>query len=296
MAEKKLTSQELIAFMEGVLEPEEADSLGAEGLRRDDTAIELDDEIFQQELKEINTLPPLTPVSPVVLRSLRQQRAKYLLTTFLNTVGDSRSLSQIQARLYEIFQKTFVYPFPRFVTFGEGKSELQSPFGKVRYPIVFQWEPEEDAEQYQVAVYETSWKITTKETKVVIYSPEECRLTEGKEYTWERKIIKAGKEIEEETRWGWFLFPSSSELQEVLKIEKKLNKIESEEDRLILFGGALESLGFYMEAIEQYKQAYDKYGSLEIPYRIAACYHELELEGPREEWNQKIPLEQAQDS
>jgi len=71
-------------------------------------------------------------------------------------------------------------------------------------------------------------------------------------------------------------------------MEEQLKGVETEQDKLILWGGILEEKRFYMEAIDQYKKAYASEPLDGIAYRIAYCYDRLELEELRDEWNKRI--------
>jgi tetratricopeptide (TPR) repeat protein len=50
----------------------------------------------------------------------------------------------------------------------------------------------------------------------------------------------------------------------------------------------LERKEFYIEAIEQYKKAYELDPFNGLAYKIAYCYDKLDLEEHRDEWNNKI--------
>ncbi|MFQ5868072.1 MAG: hypothetical protein ACE5IT_08825, partial [bacterium] len=112
------------------------------------------------------------------------------------------SLQRMRPGVEALFQKTFAYPTPSFApVFGEHRATVLSPFGKVRYPIIFEWEPYENANQYTISIEDTSWSHITKGTKVGL-QPEELKLNYDNEYMWELKVMKGEKVIDEIT--GFF--------------------------------------------------------------------------------------------
>ena len=98
--------------------------------------------------------------------------------------------------------------------------------------------------------------------------------------------MKGDEIIEEEN--GFFSLAVGDEIKELMEVENQLKNIEPKQDMFISWGGVLEQRGFYMEAVEQYKKAYDLEHLNGIAYRIAYCYHQLELAELRDEWNKKI--------
>lgn len=226
-----------------------------------------------------------------VLKQLRGKREEVLAGKLAELFKNSpvtvrNALEGIKNDIELMFKNTFAFPSPRFApVFGEHPVVVLSPFGKIRYPVIFEWMPYEGADHYTISVEDTAWSFTTKETKIEA-NPEELKLDYGKEYMWEMKVMK-GKEVIDEIT-GFFAFVGENEQKELEEIEKQLKGVEPETDRLILWGGILEEKGFYMEAIEEYNNAYDLDPVGGIAYRIAYCYERLELEELRDEWNRKI--------
>lgn len=246
---------------------------------------------FLQEGRVEEPLYPFGNIMSIVKQQLRGARAKSLIEKFtdLKQKGSPiihNALEEMQANIEAIFKNSFTYPSPHFApVFGEHRGTILNPFGKIRYPIIFNWRPFKGADSYTVSVENTNWSSKTFETRVEV-SAGELRLDYGNEYMWELKVTKGKKIIEEIT--GFFSIATENELKELLEVEKQLKSVEPELDRLTLWGGILEEKGFYMEAIEQYKAVYALEPLNGIAYRIAYCYDRLELEELRDEWNKRI--------
>ncbi len=225
-----------------------------------------------------------------IRKELSERKAEALMERFLDITGKSpahlkKKLEAIGQNLNDIFRKTFTFPTPSFApVFGEYPVTILSPFGKVRYPIIFKWRPYRGADQYIISIEEVNWSYTTSGTKVEV-NPQELELVYGNEYMWELKVTRADKIIEEEN--GFFKLPTEEETKEMKEIEHQIGQIKSKEERFLLWGGILEGNEFYMEAIENYMHAYNLEPSPGVAYRIAGCYDQLELEELREKWNKK---------
>lgn len=230
----------------------------------------------------------------VVKKKLREKKVETLATKFADLIKKSpvylrRGLETTAQNLDARLRETFTYPNPCFAPiFGEIQITILSPFGKVRYPILFEWQPYEEVDKYIITIEDIDWSITTTETKFEIM-PEDLELEYGQEYMWNLKAMKKDEILEEEN--GVFSLIDREELKEIEQIESQIEEIEPEEDRLILWGGALEEKELYMDAIQKYKQSYAIQPLSGVAYRIACCYDKLELEDLREEWNKKIPEE-----
>lgn len=227
----------------------------------------------------------------VVRKRLRKEKANALMRKYIALLKESpfhvqKSLIKMKHVIKVMLEQSFTYPFPQFApVFGECEANVLSPFGKIRYPVIFEWNPFKDANSYQIAVEGTDWSLRTAKTKLTI-GPDKLKLNYDKEYMWELKILKDEDVIDEIT--GFFSFASVNEQKELAEIENQLTDIVPNEDQLMLLAGILETKEFYIEAIDQYKKAY-AFGPLGgIAYRIAYCYEMLELENLRDEWNRKI--------
>lgn len=248
----------------------------------------------EKALKEgLNEEPTFSgeKIMETVLKQLREKKADALIGKFAALIKKSppvvkKTFEAIRDDIETMIKNTFTYPSPRFEpVFGESLATVLSPFGKMRYPIIFEWMPFEGADHYTISVDNTNWSFDTSETRIKV-SPKEPGLDYGNEYMWELKVVK-GEKIVKEIR-GFFSLATEDEIRDLIEIENQLKNIKSEFDRLILWGGILEEKGFYMEAVEQYKKAYDLESVDGIAYRIAYCYDRLELEELRDEWNGKI--------
>jgi len=212
--------------------------------------------------------------------------AKYDEIVKRNPSSMKNSLVKIRSDIEALFKVTFTHPTPRFSpVFGEHQAAVLSPFGKVRYPIIFEWTSLEDADEYYIGIEEATWSRTTTQTKIAA-SPEDLRLDYGEEYMWKLRFLKNGKAIDEIT--GFFSLISEQESEELKEIGKQIEVVEPGADRLILLGSVLEKKELYIEAIGKYKEVYVLQPSSGIAYRIASCYDHLELEGLRDEWNTRI--------
>lgn len=169
--------------------------------------------------------------------------------------------------------------------FGEYKANVLSPFGTIRYPIIFEWLCYEEADQYSVSIEGSDWSFNTSDTHIEL-TEKDLKLNCGKEYMWELKVMKGEEVIDEIT--GFFSLISQKELEEVEEIEHYIEDIEPEEDRLLLFGEILERKKLFIEAIQKYKQSYALQPFPGLAYRIAFCYDKLELEELRDEWKLEI--------
>jgi len=231
-------------------------------------------------------------IHEVIEKREREKSVAALTSKFADMLKKSpanlrKRIETISEKVENLLRRTFAYPTPHFApVFGELlPGGVSSPFGKVRYPVVFEWQPYEQADRYTLSVEDANWSHTTSGTRVEV-SPQELDLMYDSEYMWELKAMQGEKVIEQEN--GFFSLPAERELREIEEIEDQINGVSGERDRLILWGGILEEKGFLMEAIENYKHAYAIDPFPGIAYRIAWCYDQLELEGLRDEWNKKI--------
>lgn len=247
----------------------------------------------QKKLEEVQeeSVWPYEKVKAAIEKDLGMRKVESLMQEFAGLIKKvpahlQNSLESIGHNLNDLFRKTFIYPTPCFSpVFGKSPVTVLSPFGKVRYPILFEWSLFKGAKQYSISIDEVNLSITTAKNKVKI-TKEDLVLESGKEYMWELKIFRGKNKIEEIA--CFFSLGTEKEIKELEAIEKEANKIDAEEDMLMLFAAILEEKGFLIEAVEKYKQAYKINSSENIAYRIASCYDKLELEALRDEWNRKI--------
>lgn len=232
-----------------------------------------------------------------IKKVLRRKRLEALTIKFKELIEKSpnhirKSLERIREGIETIFMDTFTYPSPRFApVFGETRVSISSPFGKIRYPILFEWQEYERADSYEISIESADWLLRTNKTKFGV-TPVQLKLTNGEEYMWNLRVLNKDKEVIEEEN-GFFSLLGIEELKEIKQIENQITMIEPEEDRLLLWGGCLEEKELYIDAIQKYKQAYASQPSPGVAYRIAYCYHKLELEGLCHEWNKKIPKKEG---
>ncbi|TSA05906.1 MAG: zf-HC2 domain-containing protein [Deltaproteobacteria bacterium] len=226
-----------------------------------------------------------------IRKLLSERKVQELMEKFTDLIKKGpvhlqKSLEAMSQNLNDLFRRTFTYPTPSFApVFGEYPITVLSPFGKVFYPIVFEWQPYEGADKYIISIEEANWSYGTTATKVEV-GPGELQLIYGKEYMWEIRIM-SGEELTDKIV-GFFSLAAEDEIRELTEIEGRTESIEPEQDSCILWAGILEEKEFYIEAIEQYKKAYALEPSNGVAYRIAYCYDKLELEELRDKWNRKI--------
>ena len=227
----------------------------------------------------------------VIEKAQREKTLNTLMARFAEMVKKSpadlrKEFEAIGEKLENLLQRTFTYPAPAFPpVFGEYPVTMLSPFGKVRYPVIFEWHPYEEADEYIISIEDIDWSFKTGKTRIEA-NQKELSLICGNEYMWELKVMKGNDVLEEES--GFFSLPAEEELKELEGIEYQLRINRPEQENLILWGGILEEKEFYMDAIDKYRQAYALEPSPGLAYRIAYCYDKLELEELRDGWNKKI--------
>lgn len=232
-----------------------------------------------------------TNVSQGIRKVIETIKVRKLIAKF-NTIIEicpphaRKELENIRRDIETLFENTFTYPKRRFgPVFGEAHISVFSPFGKTRYPVVFEFPTYERASCYEIAVNGTGWSIKTKKRKIEITS-DQLSLIWGEEYMWTVKLRKGAEVLEEE--YGFFSLLTLKEKEDIEQIENQIIYIESENERLLFWGAILEEKELYIDAIQKYKKLYNLQPSPEIAYRIACCYNKLELADLRDEWNRKI--------
>lgn len=221
----------------------------------------------------------------------RQDRVRVIGEKFQKLIADSpldvrQAFAEMKSHVDAILESIFILPVQRFSpVFGEHRVTVLSPFGKVRYPIVFEWMPFEDADGYVLSIEDADWSVRTQGTKIEV-KPEEVAIEDGTEYVWKLKVMKNEEIVDRIT--GFFNLVARSEQEELSDLEERLQSVEPEQDRFILLTGVLEEKEFYIEAIENYKKLYASEPIDGIAYRIAFCYDKLELEELKDEWNRRI--------
>lgn len=122
-------------------------------------------------------------------------------------INIQKSLKQMRYGIESRLRNTFSYPCPSFPpVFGESQVAIMSPFGKVRFPIIFKWISYKGAERYEISIEGTNWSVETKRTSVEVKQEElELNLDEG--YIWQFKVLTQDREILEEVS-GYFSLPT----------------------------------------------------------------------------------------
>lgn len=226
-----------------------------------------------------------------VAAAVVKKRFESVTSKFLELIRSSplhikESLERIKPDIQLLFQQTFTYPPPSFApVFGGRQPFVLSPFGKVRYPIHFKWEAYDGADQYTLSIRGTEWSLDTRETAIDL-TPTELELAPNNEYAWELQIIKERSIIDRIS--GFFSLIAQDESKELEEIGARIKTMGTKEESLLLWGAILEKKELFIEAIDHYRDSYHLKPSPEVAYRIAYCYHQLELEDLRDEWNRKI--------
>ncbi|MFH2044796.1 MAG: zf-HC2 domain-containing protein [Pseudomonadota bacterium] len=222
---------------------------------------------------------------------LREEKAKILLSD-LKSFTEKCPLSirsffiEKKSNIEIIIKNTFALPTPRYAfVFGEHRANVLSPFGKVRFPVVFKWIPFEKADNYIVSIDDIGWEGYTSKSKIKILE-EEIKIKYKNEYMWRLKVRKGDEILDEIT--GFIQIATEEEIKELQHIEIYLKNIESKHNRLMIWAIILEEKEFYIEAIQNYIKAYEIDPTNGLAFRIAYCYDCLELEELRDEWNKKI--------
>jgi len=183
-------------------------------------------------------------------------------------------------------ETAFAVPTPRLdAIFGDKKSDIISPFGKVRYPIEFSRAEPALGLRSEVTIEDTSIVHRTAEHAFAL-SQQSAPLEEGGEYVWTWRLFDGDNLIDETS--GFFTLATDEEMELLTEFESRVSRIGFTEDRRFLRGLYLESVGFLIEAARQYEDCYAVRKAPAFAYRIACCYNELGLTALREKWNRRI--------
>jgi hypothetical protein len=224
-------------------------------------------------------------------RAVEKERIRTLTESFGRVIAESAGkgrlvLEQVFMGLYDLFVNSFAFPAPAFSpVFGEGKVTVLSPFGKIRPPVLFAWAPVPNAERYTISIVESGWSREVSETEVTA-GQEDLGIEYGSEYMWNLKMMSRNSQLQEFS--GFFHLAKKEEIEEMEMIERQLDGIGEEIQRLIILAGILEQKEFYQEAAVRYQEAFKLEAMAGIAYRIASCYDRLELEELRDRWNKEV--------
>ena len=184
----------------------------------------------------------------------------------------------------DLIKEAFSYPCPHFdPVFGDAQSRVLSPYGKVTFPVRFEWTSHEQADTYKLSLNDRLWEGSTTSTVIQL---DQSVLQYNCEYMWSLNYIQNEETIDEVS--GFFWVGSEEAHQEINHVESVLSALDSNSVTPLLLGAFLEVREFYIDAIYAYKNAYNLNPSPAIAYRIATCYHHLELEELCNEWNKLI--------
>lgn len=197
-----------------------------------------------------------------------------------------QGIAEIVSGVQSLLRKTFSLPTPKFApVFGEETPSILGPFGKTRYPILFAWQIDENADQYIVSIDGYDARFTTGESSIELTS-DMLELDAGGRYMWQLDLLVGGQSLEQIT--GFFSLATTEEEADISALEREVKELEPPEDRYLLIGEILERKGLFVDAIKSYKRSYELEPFTGLAYRIAFCYEQLQLEELRDEWNRKI--------
>lgn len=164
---------------------------------------------------------------------------------------------------------------------------MLSPFGKVRFPIVFEWEKIRLSGQQSL---KSKKEFRTESTRIELdlnILPFEL----DKEYEWEILIIDH-EENQIEGPIGYFYTCTNEEIDLFREFDNAIMNLDtSDEMRHVLNGVMHETNEFYIDAITKYKKALTIKRKPELILRIAKCYENLGLTDLREEWRCRLEEE-----
>jgi hypothetical protein len=94
---------------------------------------------------------------------IRQKEKAKVLTQIVEAIFSRPDLKGLLGDIKNFINEIFSFPTPRFApVFGRVETErivILSPFGKARYPIIFQWRPSKGIEQYLISIEHTNWSL-----------------------------------------------------------------------------------------------------------------------------------------
>ena len=212
-----------------------------------------------------------------------------MLANRIEELSKQHILKELLWGVTEFINKVFSFPLPQLSpVFGETEIDVidvLSPFGKVRYPIVFEWNTVAAVKEFLIKT--GGRKFFTTSTRLEL-KRDAMPLNYGEEYEWEILMIDlSGKEIEGPI--GYYALCTIEEERSVNYIANEIMGMNLPEETVnTLFGVVLEKKGFCVEAIERYKKAYSISKSADLVVRIAVCYEKLGLNDLREKWKNQL--------
>lgn len=282
--EQKLEDM-IVLLLHGLLEPDEEEAMWKHVETCEHCVNKANLIIRSLEVMEREWQMPYEEV-----RNLIKSKDKVrLLTTVIEELSKQHSLKELLEGVTEFINKVFSFPLPQLSPFfGESEIdviEVLSPFGKVRYPIVFEWNTVTAVKEFLIKVGGREFSTTSTRLEL---EKDIMPLNYGEEYEWEILMIdRSGKAIEGPI--GYYALCTVEEERSLSLIDKEIMGMDLPEETVnTLCGVVLEKKGFFVEAIERYKKAYGISKSADLVVRIAACYEELGLNDLREEWKNRL--------
>ena len=224
-------------------------------------------------------------------RSVREERATVLVANFRDLIreapGDIRDyLEGLGKSIGTLLHETFTYPTPSFTPTPAGTSPtVISPFGKVRFPILFRWELFQQSNNCQLSADQIGWGIHTTRSRILVRN-DEWPGESGRQYEWKLDFRKDAHTLAEYR--GDFSIVTSEEASRLARIDDRMRTIKPEVDRLTLWGALLEQCGLCAEAVQNYLRGHLIAPSAGLAYRIAFCFDRFGLLQLRDRWNQEI--------
>ena len=221
-----------------------------------------------------------------LLNVMKLNRRHKSLAERIAVLGARHGMAEITGGVQNLLRQTFSLPTLRFApVFGGEAPRLAGPLGKTRYPILFAWQAEEDADEYVVSIDGYDARFATSANSIEL-TPDMLALDAGASYMWQLDILAGGRNLEQTT--GFFSLVTAEEADEISSVENEIKSLEPPEDRYLLIGEILERKELFVDAIKSYKRSHELEPFPGLAYRIAFCYDQLQLEELRDEWNRKI--------
>ncbi len=224
-------------------------------------------------------------------KMVREEHAEALLARFSKLAREAHHdirdyLGEIGKGLVVLFRETFTYPTPAFASLaGTAPPAVISPFGKVRFPVLFRWEPFQQSDNYELSVEESGWSLKTTRSRILVEKGEAV-WEPAREYGWtlqyrhQSSVLAAVRNA--------FSILNEQEAHVIAQIGDCMRQISPEEDRLTLWGGVLELGGLCSEAVQNYQRCYLMKPSAGVAYRVASCFDRFGLVHLRDRWNRRI--------
>ncbi len=188
----------------------------------------------------------------------------------------------------KVFPSPILQLSPVFGVAASSEITMLSPFGKVKFPIVFEWKENPSIQKTIIKI--SDGEFTTEATNIEL-DRDTFSFLHDKEYEWEILMVNT-EGILIEGPIGYCTTCSAEEEDLLREFEHEIKGLNLPAAmHQVLSGVMFETKGFYIDAIASYKNAFKSNKERELIIRIANCYEKLELKGLREEWRYRLETE-----